>query len=75
MVPVIMGSTRKGAYSPFPRLKQKHLNRSELQPWRKGFKDELFMADCFHRVSLLMSCLFSDNSMLADTLCIFKHFS
>jgi hypothetical protein len=33
------------------------------------------MADCFHRVSLLRSCLFSDNSILADTLCFFKHFS
>jgi len=41
----------------------------------KAFKDELLMADCFHRVSLLRSCLFSDNSILADTLCIFKHFS
>jgi hypothetical protein len=41
----------------------------------KALKDELFMADCFHRVSLLRSCLFSDNSILADTLCIFKHFS
>jgi len=41
----------------------------------KAFKDELVMADCFHRVSLPRSCLFSDNSILADTLYIFKHFS
>jgi len=41
----------------------------------KAFKDELFMADCFPRVSLLRSCLFSDNSILADTLCFFKNFS
>ena len=42
---------------------------------KKAFKPELVMADCFHRVSLPRSCLFSDNSILADTLCFFKHFS
>jgi hypothetical protein len=42
---------------------------------KKAFKDELFMTDCFQRVSLLRSCSLSDNSILADTLCFFKHFS
>jgi hypothetical protein len=42
---------------------------------KKAFKAKLLMADCFPRVSLLRSCLFSDYSMLADTLCLFKHFS
>jgi len=41
----------------------------------KAFKDELFRADCFHRVSRLKSCLFSDYSILADTLSSFKNFS
>ncbi len=41
----------------------------------KALKDELFMADCFHRVSSLRSCLFSDNSILADTLSFFENFS
>jgi|GEM_PF-7116652 len=41
----------------------------------KAFKGELVMADCFHRVSCLRSCLFCDFSILADTLCLFKHFS
>ena len=34
----------------------------------KAFKDELLMADCFHRVSRLRSCLFGYFSILADTL-------
>jgi hypothetical protein len=33
------------------------------------------MADCFHRTSLLRSCLFGDNSILADVLSSFKNFS
>lgn len=41
----------------------------------KTFKAELFMADCVHRVSRLRSCLFSDYSILADTLSSFKNFS
>ena len=42
---------------------------------KKAFKPELVMADRFPRVSWPRSCLFSDNSMLADTICFFKHFS
>jgi len=42
---------------------------------KKAFKDKLVMADCFPRVSLRRSCLSSDYSMLADTLCLLKHFS
>ena len=34
----------------------------------KAFKDELLIADCFHRVSRLRSCLFGYFSILADTL-------
>jgi hypothetical protein len=41
----------------------------------KAFKDELVMADCFHRVSLLRSCLLGNNSILADTLSSFNNFS
>jgi hypothetical protein len=41
----------------------------------KAFKDELVMADCFHRVSCLRSCLFGDFGILADTLSFFKDFS
>jgi len=40
----------------------------------KAFKDELVMADCFHRVSWSRSCLFSDNSILADTPSFSKDF-
>jgi len=40
----------------------------------KAFKDELVMADCFHRVSWLRSCLLGNNSILADTLSSFKNF-
>ena len=41
----------------------------------KTFKAELFMAECFHRVSRLRGCLFGDYSILADTLSSFKNFS
>ena len=41
----------------------------------KTFKAELFMAECFLRVSRLRSCLFGDFSILADTLSLFKNFS
>jgi hypothetical protein len=41
----------------------------------KAFKPALVMADCFPMVSLPKSCLLSDNTFLADTLCFFKHFS
>jgi hypothetical protein len=40
----------------------------------KTFKAELFMADCIPRVSRLMPSLFSDYSILADTLSSFKNF-
>jgi hypothetical protein len=41
----------------------------------KTFKAELFMADCFHRVSCLRGCLSGDYSILTDTLSFFKNFS
>ena len=40
----------------------------------KTLKSELFMADCFHRISLLRSYLFSDYSILPDTLSFFNTF-
>ena len=42
---------------------------------RKAFKDELVMADCFHRVSRLRGCLSGDYSILTDTLSFSKNFS
>jgi hypothetical protein len=39
-----------------------------------AFKDELFMADCFHGVSRLRSCLLCDFRIIeADTLSSFKN--
>jgi hypothetical protein len=41
---------------------------------KKAFTGELIMADWVQRVSRLRRCLFSDYSMLADTLSLFKTF-
>jgi hypothetical protein len=41
----------------------------------KAFKAKLIMTDCFRWTSLLRSCLFGDNSILAHVLPSFKNFS